>query len=86
MRIKTLLLEIPDSIATAIRLPEEDLEIELRKLLALSLYSKNLLSFGKARELARLSKYEFSMLLGSKDIPRHYGSDELLQDLNYASS
>jgi predicted HTH domain antitoxin len=44
------------------------------------LYARGLLSQGKARELAGLSPYEFSQLLGRRAIPRHYGLDELRDD------
>ncbi|MBU4224990.1 MAG: UPF0175 family protein, partial [Chloroflexi bacterium] len=42
------------------------------------------LSFGKARELAGMGKYEFGRLLGERGIPRHYGREELEDDLAYA--
>jgi len=52
--------------------------------LALSLYAQNILSFGKAREMARLNKYEFGALLGQRGIPRHYEPDDLQDDVTYA--
>lgn len=45
-------LSIPESIIQSIRLPENRIEAELIKELALALYAQDLLSFGKARELA----------------------------------
>jgi len=53
--------------------------------LALALYSQELLSFGNARELASMGKYEFGKLLGERGINRHYELAELEDDLNYAS-
>jgi predicted HTH domain antitoxin len=47
-------LSIPESIIQSIRLPENRIEAELLRELALALYTQNLLSFGKARELANL--------------------------------
>lgn len=35
--------------------------------LAIALYSQELLSFGKARELAQMGKYEFGQLLGERE-------------------
>ena len=64
----TLQLHIPDSVAQAIRLPEERITQELLDELAVALYAQQLLSFGKARELAGKGKYEFGQLLGSVDI------------------
>jgi predicted HTH domain antitoxin len=43
-----------------------------------------MLSFGKARELAQMGKYEFGILLGQREIPRHYEAEELDDDLSYA--
>ena len=51
--------------------------------LAASLYARDVLSFGKARALAELSKREFHELLGEREITRHYGERELEEDLDY---
>ncbi len=80
----TLALAIPDTVAQAIRLPEAQIEPELRKELALALYAQGYLSLGKARELAHLPRYEFGRLLGERGIARHYGPEELDEDLMYA--
>jgi len=77
-------IDIPEDVAQAIRLPENRIESEIRIELALSLYQQGLLSFGKARELAEMGKYEFGRLLGKRQIIRHYGKEELEQDLQYA--
>ncbi len=34
--------------------------------------------------MAHLSKYEFGLLLGQRQIPRHYEADDLQADLTYA--
>jgi len=77
-------LEIPDSVAQALRLPSIDQEHELLVELAVSLYARGVLSFGKARQLADLSKLEFGLLLGRRNVPRHYEADDLQDDLAYA--
>jgi predicted HTH domain antitoxin len=77
-------LHIPDSIAQALRLPVLEQQQQLLVELALALYGRGILSFGKARELAGLGKYEFGSLLGQRNIPRHYASNDLESDLNYA--
>ena len=79
-----LALSIPESILTALRMPEEQMEPELLKELAVSLYQRNYLSFGKARELAQMDHYQFGKLLGERGVPRHYGQAELEDDLSYA--
>ncbi len=77
-------LQIPDSVVQAIRLPEEQIARELRIELAIALYAQGFLSFGKARELAEQGKYEFGRLLGQRGVARHYGREELEDDLAYA--
>ena len=81
----SLQLSIPDSIVQAIKLPEDRTCDELSIELAVMLYSHCLLSFGKARELAGMGKYEFGQRLGKEGILRHYGKKELEDDLTYAS-
>ncbi len=79
-----LQLEIPDSVTQAIRLPEKRIKEELLAELALALYAQEALSFGKARELARMSRSAFGQLLGKRGVPRHYGREELEDDIAYA--
>jgi predicted HTH domain antitoxin len=77
-------IHIPDSVAQAIRLPEARIPQELLVELAIALYTQGILSFGKARELADMGKYEFGQLLGKHGVLRHYGQEELEDDLKYA--
>ncbi|QSG05459.1 putative antitoxins containing the HTH domain [Halapricum desulfuricans] len=56
----------------------------MKRELAVSLYARDVLSFGKARALAELSKREFQEILGEREITRHYGEQELEEDLDYA--
>ena len=81
-----LQISISDSIVQALRLPEPRIEQELRRELAIALYTQDILSFGKARELAEMDKYEFGQLLSQRGIARHYGLVELDDDLTYAHS
>ncbi|MFZ5880334.1 MAG: UPF0175 family protein [Chloroflexota bacterium] len=81
----TILLEIPDSVARAMRLPPKEQRRQLKTELAVSLYAQGILSFGKACELAEMSKVEFSLLLGKRGIPRQYDEKDLQDDLDYAS-
>ena len=49
--------------------------------MAIRLYQKRILSFGKARELSQLSKWEFHELLGQENIDRSYDLEDLETDL-----
>lgn len=77
-------LHIPDEIAQAIRFPESRMERELIVELAIALYAQDALSFGKARELAGLTRSQFAQLLGERSIARHYSAAELADDVDYA--
>jgi predicted HTH domain antitoxin len=79
-----LAISIPESVLSALRMPEDKIEPALRRELAVGLYEQDYLSFGKARELAQMDAYAFAMLLGERRIARHYGMEELEADLTYA--
>ncbi len=81
-----IILEIPQEVTDALRLPPGERERELQMELALALYQRGALSGGMARKLAGLSRWEFEHLLGQRRIARHYGEDDLAEDLNYAKS
>jgi predicted HTH domain antitoxin len=49
--------------------------------LAVRLYAKGLLSFGKARQLAGVTRWDFHDLLGEEGILRRYDVGELEEDL-----
>jgi predicted HTH domain antitoxin len=68
-------------LAAALRLPEDERLSRLQRELSICLYQKGLLSFGKARELAALSKWEFHELLSQESIERSYDEEELEDDL-----
>jgi hypothetical protein len=46
-----LTVDIPDDVADALRLPPDNVEKEVRKELAVTLYARQLLPLGKARQL-----------------------------------
>lgn len=79
-------LEIDDDVYEALQLPDGERSQALKRELAVSLYARDVLSFGKARSLAELSNHEFQTLLGNREIPRHYTDAELEEDFEYARS
>ncbi len=54
---------------------------ELKREMAVSLYAQGRLSFGKARELADMSHWEFRQILAVRRIPPHYEVAELEEDV-----
>ncbi len=79
-----LTLEVPTEVLDAVRLPSGEIEREFRKELALALYQRGILPLGKARLLARMSRWDFEELLGQRNILRHYTESNLHEDIRYA--
>ena len=77
-------LKIPGDVYKALQAPENKREEIIKKELALSLYKEKLLSFGKARQLANMSKWEFHVLLAERNIEKHYTEKNLQEDIEYA--
>ncbi len=75
-------LEIPAEIAASMRVPPQEVEKRLRLELAIALYSQKLLSSGKACALAGMTRWQWDELLGERQVPRHYTSTELNEDLH----
>lgn len=77
-------IEIDDEVYDALQIPEGERSQAVKQELAVSLYARDVLSFGKARALAEMSKREFHKLLGERELPRHYTETELAEDIEYA--
>jgi predicted HTH domain antitoxin len=58
-----VMAELPEKLVEALKLPSEEVPGRLKRELAVRLYEKRLLGFGKARELAGMTKWEFQQLL-----------------------
>ncbi len=78
----TISIEVPREVLHATRMTVE----ELRRELALYLFQQGKLSFGKARETAEMSAWDFQQLLGSRGIPVHYDLREYAEDLTLEES
>ncbi len=75
-------IEFPEECLKAIKLPSKEVPGRLKRELALRLYSKELISFGKARQLAEMTRWEFHDLLGKEGVVRRYDVQELEDDLS----
>lgn len=58
--MEPMIIEIKPETVASIKIPRDILKDELLKELGIILYSKGALSFGKAKELAKLDRWEFS--------------------------
>ena len=83
MAFEGMKLEIPSTVVRATRLPPQELQREFRKELALALYERGVLSLGKARLLAEMTRWEFEELRGERKIERHYTDADLEEDILY---
>lgn len=81
----SLTLEIPDDVERALRLPQSDRLPQLLLELSVALYDRGILSLGKASELAKMSRHDLGVLLSRRGVTRHYGEEELREDVKYAS-
>ena len=81
----SLTLEISDEVVMAMRLPRQEVTAELMKELALGLYAREVLSLGKAVEMAGTSRQAFEALLAKRHVVRPYDIAELDTDLAWAS-
>ena len=79
-------LNIPDDVAAAIKWPRQQLDQQLAVEMAFALYGRGLVSMGIARRLAKLDKWAFLEGLAERQMERHYGQDELKEDIDYAST
>lgn len=74
---KKMSIVIPDEVIQATRLTTTELMQEL----ALALFQREKLTLGQASQLAGMSQWQFQKLLGSRDIPIHYGVADFEADL-----
>lgn len=56
-------------------------EIELKRELAVSLYSSRRITLVQAADLGTMSLFEFQALLRDRHIPQHYDESDLEKDL-----
>ncbi len=77
-------LDIPDDVLAALPMAEEERKGRLLLEIACALYARDLLSLGKAAELAGVPKIPFGQEVGRRGIARHYTDAELEADLAYA--
>jgi predicted HTH domain antitoxin len=73
----TVCIDIPREVLHASRMSPLELKTEL----AVSLYQQGKLSFGKAREMAGMSAWEFQQYLGARKIGIHYDIEDYEKDL-----
>lgn len=74
---ETVCIDIPREVLHASRMTPAEIKTEL----AVFLYQQGKLSFGKAREMAGMSAWDFQQLLGSRKINAHYDMEDYQEDM-----
>lgn len=70
---------IPDELLHAAKLTETELRIEI----AVMLFQQDRLTLGQAATFANLRQLDMQGILAKRQIPLHYGIEELEQDLAF---
>lgn len=77
----SLVIEIPDSVEHAMRVPGPERAQRAKIDMACGLYAGEVLSGGKAAELAGMDRFRFGAELARRGIARHYDESCLTEDL-----
>ncbi len=84
--MNSITIEIPKEIVSTMKLPRKRIKEYLLVDVAASLYQQGILSFGTARKLCKMTKWEFSRELGLRKVERHYEEKDLEEDIEFAYS
>lgn len=74
---KKITIELP----SLLKLPDGEIESRIKKELAIRLYEQEILSFGQARKVANMTKWEFIDCLKKEGSGILYDKQELEKDL-----
>jgi predicted HTH domain antitoxin len=78
--MRTVRVEIPAELVLAAGLDAANISVEATRLLALELYREDKVSLGRAAELCHLPTERFMEFAGSRNVPLHYGGEDLAED------
>lgn len=82
MPSKTVTIDIPDTFSITAKVKHHELPKYIKKTLAVELYREEILSLGKAAELAGAStKWEMLTILNERKVPIHYTFEDAKEDL-----
>lgn len=75
-------VDVPEELARIMRVGEAELPRKIREALAIELYREELVSLGKAAEIAGLSVAEMMEVLATREVPLNYGPTDLESDIS----
>lgn len=73
-------VELSEDLAEAAQLSHSDPSPDLARLVALELFREDKVSLGRAAELCRTPMEAFMEFAGKRQVPLHYGLNELEED------
>ena len=79
--VLALVVQVPDEIARAMRVPESERKRRAELELACALYAQGVLPGGKAAQLAGMQRLRFGEGLAARNVPHRYTEENLRQDL-----
>ena len=78
--METVRVELPSDLVRAAGLNPDNLSVEAARLLALELYREDNVTLGRAAELCQMPVEEFMEFAARRNVPLHYGADDLKED------
>lgn len=75
-----VVITVPGAVLAGAKLPRRGLEAELRRRLAMALFSDGVISGAAACQMAGVGKAEFQFLLGERGIAQPLDESDLAQD------
>ena len=79
-------ITVPDSVVSAIRLPEPEVEERLRMELAIALYAQEILSLREGSGVGGNGSDSIRPIAWQARDSRHYSDEDLARDLRYAGN
>jgi len=79
-------IEIPDEIASQLRIPPKQIKTQLKKELAIHLVAEGICTLAQGARLAQMSRLAFEHLLGERNIPWAGGIDDINKEIKLFDS
>ena len=79
-----VMIDLPDAIVAQLPADPEQRQARLLLEIAVALYARGTVSLAQGAELAGMTRTDFGWEIGDRGIPRHYGGNDLADDLAYA--
>ena len=79
-------IEIPDEIASHLRIPPKQIETQLKRELAIHLVAEGICSLAQGASIAQMPRLSFERLLGERKIPYDIKIEDIKRELELLDS